>query len=94
VFPASVEPALNTSYPEIKGDTRLIRAFRFSMAGYPLHPKHPDRICWGCEKLCPANDLRCGKERAPHPCEDSGDGWYDAETDRDLDPGLAGGATA
>jgi hypothetical protein len=57
------------------------------MAGYPLHPKHPERICWGCEKLCPANDLRCGKERAAHPCEDSGDAWYDAETDRDLDTG-------
>ena len=37
--------------------------------------------------MCPANDLRCGKERAPHPCEDYGDAWYEAATDRDLDTG-------
>ncbi len=44
----------------------------------PLHPKHPERVCWGCDKYCPANDLRCGKERAAHPIEDYGDAWAGA----------------
>ncbi|WP_251278732.1 DUF3079 domain-containing protein, partial [Enterobacter hormaechei] len=20
----------------------------------PLHPKHPERICWGCDRYCAA----------------------------------------
>ncbi len=49
------------------------------MTEMPLHPKHPERICWGCEKLCPADDLRCGNgsERAQHPAELFGDDWYE-----------------
>ncbi len=49
------------------------------MAKFPLHPKNPERICWGCEKLCPADDMRCGNGtiRAPHPCELMGDDWYE-----------------
>jgi hypothetical protein len=40
-------------------------------------PKHPERICWGCDRHCPANDLVCGedKARAPHPSEIFGDDW-------------------
>jgi len=43
----------------------------------PLHPAHPERICWGCDKYCAANDLRCGngKERTPHPIETFGSDW-------------------
>lgn len=43
----------------------------------PLHPKHPERICWGCDKFCPADDMRCGNGtiRAPHPAELFGDDW-------------------
>lgn len=43
----------------------------------PLHPKHPERICWGCDKFCPADDMRCGNGtvRAPHPAELFGDNW-------------------
>lgn len=43
----------------------------------PLHPSHPERICWGCDQLCPADDLRCGNEvvRAMHPVELLGDDW-------------------
>jgi hypothetical protein len=43
----------------------------------PLHPKHPERICWGCDKVCPAEDMRCGNGtiRAPHPAELFGDDW-------------------
>jgi len=42
-----------------------------------LHPKHPERICWGCDKLCPAGDMRRGNGtiRAPHPAELFGDDW-------------------
>jgi hypothetical protein len=44
-----------------------------------LHPVHPERICWGCDKYCPADDLRCGNGtvRTMHPCELFGDDWDD-----------------
>jgi hypothetical protein len=37
----------------------------------PLHLTHPERICWGCDKYCAADDLRCGNgtDRAQHPIE-------------------------
>lgn len=46
---------------------------------FPTHPKYPERICWGCEKFCPADDLRCGNgtERTPHPRELFGDDWLE-----------------
>jgi len=47
------------------------------MAELPSNPKYPERIYWGCEKLCPANDLRCREERAEHPCEAFGGGTPD-----------------
>jgi hypothetical protein len=42
-------------------------------------PAHPERICWGCDKYCPADDLACGNGtiRTPHPCELFGDDWLD-----------------
>ena len=42
-------------------------------------PAHPERICWGCDKYCPADDLACGNGtiRAPHPCELFGDDWLE-----------------
>lgn len=42
-----------------------------------LQPAHPERICWGCDKHCPADDLACGNGtiRTPHPCELFGDDW-------------------
>jgi len=56
------------------------------MANFPIHPKHPERICWGCDKLCPAEDMRCGNGtiRAPHPVELIGDDWWKTEDE----PGL------
>ncbi len=44
-----------------------------------LHPKHPERICWGCDRYCPASDLVCGNGtiRTPHPAELFGDDWLD-----------------
>jgi DUF3079 family protein len=59
--------------------------FAFTAAGpeampkLPLKPKHPERICWGCDKYCPVDDMRCGNGtiRAPHPAELFGDDWAD-----------------
>jgi hypothetical protein len=53
------------------GAISLIMARKF-----PIHPGHPERICWGCEHFCPADDMRCGNgtERA-HPIELWGDDW-------------------
>jgi hypothetical protein len=47
------------------------------MGKFPIRPGHPERICWGCEHFCPANDMRCGNgtERAQHPIELWGDDW-------------------
>ena len=27
---------------------------------FPLHPKHPERTCWGCDKYRSVNSLQCG----------------------------------
>lgn len=45
---------------------------------FPLHPKHPERICWGCDRYCPTDALACGNGsgRTLHPCEMLGDDWY------------------
>lgn len=54
----------------------------------PLHPKHPERICWGCDKYCAVNALSCGNgsERTPHPMELFGEDWYEyGDWDLDLD---------
>lgn len=49
-----------------------------------LNPGHPERICWGCEKYCPADDLACGNGtiRTPHPSELFGDDWLEWEAGR------------
>lgn len=46
---------------------------------FTLHPKHPERICWGCDRYCSANDLQCGNGsgRTQHPVELLGDDWYE-----------------
>ena len=46
---------------------------------FPLHPKHPERICWGCDKYCPADSLECGtgSDRTQHPMELLGDDWLE-----------------
>ncbi|MDR0578740.1 MAG: DUF3079 domain-containing protein [Candidatus Accumulibacter sp.] len=45
---------------------------------FPLHPKHPERICWGCDRYCPVDSLGCGNgsTRAQHPIELLGEDWY------------------
>ncbi|QEI05928.1 DUF3079 domain-containing protein [Pigmentiphaga aceris] len=45
---------------------------------FPIHPPHPERICWGCDRYCFGKDLACGNgtERVQHPVETLGDDWY------------------
>jgi hypothetical protein len=44
-----------------------------------LDPARPERICWGCDKYCPADDLACGNGtiRTLHPKELFGDDWLE-----------------
>lgn len=46
---------------------------------FPKTPAHPERVCWGCNTYCPADDLACGNGtiRTPHPCELFGDDWLE-----------------
>jgi hypothetical protein len=46
---------------------------------FPIHPSHPERICWGCEKFCPEDDMCCGNGtiRSPHPVELMGEDWFE-----------------
>lgn len=52
------------------------------MPGYPTHPAHPERVCWGCDEYCAADNLTCGKDtvRTPHPLELFGDDWNRPES--------------
>jgi Protein of unknown function (DUF3079) len=45
----------------------------------PLSPARPERICWGCNRYCPADALACGNGtiRAPHPKELFGEDWLE-----------------
>lgn len=49
------------------------------MARIPLHPRNPERICWGCDKYCPADELACGNGtiRTQHPVELFGADWLE-----------------
>jgi hypothetical protein len=49
------------------------------MAKMPVRPAHPESICWGCDRYCPATNLGCanGTIRTPHPCELFGDDWLE-----------------
>jgi hypothetical protein len=45
----------------------------------PLNPGHPERVCWGCDHFCAADDLRCGNGtvRTQHPVEIFGRDWLE-----------------
>ena len=59
-----------------------------------LNPKHPERICWGCDKYCSVDDLRCGNGtiRAQHPVELFGQDWLAWELNHESAPGDDGEA--
>ncbi|ALX85326.1 hypothetical protein A7P25_06585 [Achromobacter xylosoxidans] len=68
---------------------------------FPLHPKHPERICWGCDRYCPTDALACGNgsDRTMHPAELLGDDWYTVgnwglDDDEDKGAGAGTGAAA
>ncbi|MDE2048351.1 MAG: DUF3079 domain-containing protein [Betaproteobacteria bacterium] len=44
---------------------------------FPIHPPHPERTCWGCDRYCAADALICGNgsERTQHPAELFGSDW-------------------
>lgn len=72
--------------------TAVIGCRRLSCnAGYMkagiLRPRSPERVCWGCDKFCPADDLACGGGtiRTPHPIEMFGEEWADQQ-DQQCDP--------
>jgi len=54
------------------------------VAKLPLYPKNPERVCWGCDKYCPAEHLDCGNGtvRTQHPNEIFGEDWLDWGADR------------
>lgn len=45
---------------------------------FPLHPKYPERICWGCDRYCSKDAMGCGNgsDRTQHPAELLGEDWY------------------
>ena len=45
---------------------------------FPQHPANPERLCWGCDKYCPAKDMLCGNgsDRTQHPYELFGEDWH------------------
>jgi hypothetical protein len=55
---------------------------------FPIHPKHPERNCWGCDKYCPAGSLACGNgsSRTQHPVELFGDDWRDWDPEEPAGP--------
>lgn len=68
-----------------------------AMSKLPLNPKNPDRVCWGCDKYCPAAELACGNGtiRTPHPAELFGDdwlAWIDERDEREAAPAPAAAA--
>lgn len=55
---------------------------------FPTHPKHPERICWGCDKYCPADSLICGNGsgRTEHPVEILGEDWDKWDASAESEP--------
>lgn len=46
---------------------------------FPTLPANPERLCWGCDKYCAADDMMCGNgsDRTQHPVELFGANWRD-----------------
>ncbi len=58
------------------------------MAKLPILPKNPERVCWGCDKFCPADSLACGNGtiRTQHPVELFGEDWLEWSVDHRDEP--------
>src|SRR5262249_8580668 len=68
---------MQSRLPRVERRDRQLQ--KANMTNFPIHPKHPERICWGCDKYCPADDLRCGDGtiRTEHPVELFGEDWFE-----------------
>jgi hypothetical protein len=71
---------------ELQREDRLLQHRQQGRSGETestLNPKHPERVCWGCDKYCSADDLRCGNGtiRTQHPVELFGEDWIEWELD-------------
>ncbi|MCH8619107.1 DUF3079 domain-containing protein [Undibacterium sp. TS12] len=55
---------------------------------FPILPKNPERICWGCDKYCAADKLICGNgaDRTAHPVELFGADWLEWDGTREIKP--------
>ncbi|UDF34468.1 UNVERIFIED_ORG: DUF3079 domain-containing protein [Shinella sp. XGS7] len=44
---------------------------------FPMTPPKPERVCWGCDLYCRADDMRCGNGSiaTSHPSELFGSDW-------------------
>ena len=44
---------------------------------FPIYPAKPEKICWGCDKYCPVDQMACGNgsDRTQHPSELFGEDW-------------------
>jgi hypothetical protein len=71
------------------GSASAVRPADKTMKRVPLQPRHPERICWGCDKYCGAEELAGGNGtiRTPHPMELFGGDW--AEWAAELDAAAA-----
>ena len=58
---------------------------------FPLNPAHPERICWGCDRYCPADAMVCGNGSVAtlHPAELFGKDWMTWGLDGDAAAPLA-----
>jgi hypothetical protein len=71
-------PAPRTSPALQDNSARVVRwSPSFAMKKFPIHPKNPERICWGCDTYCAVNSMACANERSPHPSELFGEDWLD-----------------
>jgi hypothetical protein len=76
-------PASLNSVSNVRGTQEKAQVTKTKLA---LNPRHPELVCWGCDKYCPANDLRCGNGtiRTQHPIELFGEDWLEWELDHHI----------
>jgi hypothetical protein len=62
----------------VKAEIQCQSADMHLIKKFPLHPAHPERLCWGCDRYCAADALACGNgsDRTAHPVELFGDDWH------------------
>lgn len=55
---------------------------------FPIHPANPERLCWGCDRYCAADNMLCGNgsDRTQHPVELFGPDWKEWGSDYQEEP--------